>query len=57
MKLSGDTYLREYVAEKILQLLLAIGAATEEEVVGEPEAETEFEDNTYAGESRSVIIR
>ena len=43
--------------EKVVKSPLAIGAAAEEEVVEEPEAETEFEDNTYAGESRSVIIR
>ena len=29
--------------------------ATKEEVVVEPEDETEVEDNTYVGESRSVI--
>ena len=43
--------------EEVVKSPLAIGAAAKEEVVEEPEAETEVEDNTYVGESRSVIIR
>ena len=31
--------------------------AAKEEVVVEPEDDTEVEDNTYVGESRSVITR
>ena len=43
--------------EEVVKSLLAIEATAKEEVVEEPEAETEVEDNTYVGESRSVIIR
>ena len=43
--------------EEVVKSLLAIEATAKEEVVEEPEAETEVEDNTYVGESRRVIIR
>ena len=43
--------------EEVVKSLLAIEATAKEEVVEEPGAETEVEDNTYVGESRSVIIR
>ena len=33
------------------------GKAAKEEIVAEPQDETEVEDNTYVGESRSVITR
>jgi len=40
--------------EKVVKTVLPVKAA-KEEVVVEPEDETELEDNTYVGESRSVI--
>ena len=42
--------------EEVVKSLLA-KAIAKEEVVEEPEAETEVEDNTYVGASRRVIIR
>ena len=42
--------------EEVVKSLLA-KATAKEEVVEEPEAETEVEDNTYVGASRRVIIR
>ena len=41
-------------ASKVVETVLPVKAA-KEEVVLEPEDETEVEDNTYVGESRSVI--
>ena len=40
--------------EEVVETLLAVNAPIEEVVV-ESEDETEVEDNTYVGESRSVI--
>ena len=40
--------------EKVVKTVLPVKAA-KEEVVVEPKDETELEDNTYVGESRSVI--
>ena len=40
---------------EVVETVLPVKAA-KEEVVVEPEDETEVEDNTYVGESRSVII-
>ena len=42
--------------KKVVETLLPVKVATKEVVV-EPEDETEVEDNTYVGESRSVITR
>ena len=42
--------------EEVVKTVLPMKAA-KEEVVVEPEDETEVEDNTYVGESRSVITR
>ena len=39
---------------KVVETVLPVKAA-KEEVVVEPEDETEVEDNTYVGESRSVV--
>ena len=40
--------------EEVVKTVLPVKAA-KEEVVVDPEDETEVEDNTYIGESRSVI--
>ena len=48
----------EQIASKdkeVVETVLPVKAA-KEEVVVEPEDETEDEDNTYVGESRSVIL-
>ena len=42
------------ILSKVVETVLPVKAA-KEEVVVEPEDETEVEDNTYVGESRSVI--
>ena len=42
--------------EEVVETVLPVKAA-KEEVVVKPEDETEVEDNTYVGESRSVIKR
>ena len=39
---------------KVVETVLPVKSA-KEEVVVEPEDETEVEDNTYVGESRSVV--
>ena len=40
--------------KEVVETVLPV-KASKEEVVQEPEDETEVEDNTYVGESRSVI--
>ena len=42
------------ILSEVVETVLSVKAA-KEEVVVEPEDETEVEDNTYVGESRSVI--
>ena len=42
--------------EEVVEMLLPMKAA-KEEVLVDPKDETEVEDNTYVGESRSVITR
>ena len=42
--------------EEVVKTVLPVKAA-KEEVVVEPEDDTEVEDNTYVGDSRSVITR
>ena len=42
--------------QEVVETVLPV-KATKEEIVAEPEDETEVKDNTYVGESRSVIIR
>ena len=42
--------------KEVVETVLPV-KATEKEGVVEPEDETEFEDNTYVNESRSVIKR
>ena len=42
--------------EEVVETMLPVKAA-KEEVVVEPQDETEVEDNTYVGESRIVITR
>ena len=42
--------------EEVVETVLLVKVA-KEEVVVKPEDETEVEDNTYVGESRSVITR
>ena len=42
--------------EEVIETALPVKVA-KREVVVEPEDETEVEDNTYVGESRSVITR
>ena len=42
--------------EEVVEIALPVKVA-KREVVVEPEDETEVEDNTYVGESRSVITR
>ena len=42
--------------EEVVETVLPVKVA-KEEVVAKPEDETEVEDNTYVGESRSVIKR
>ena len=42
--------------EEVVETVLPVKVA-KEEVVVKPEDETEVEDNTYVGESRSVINR
>ena len=43
--------------EEVVETVLPVKDAKIKEVVVEPEDETEVEDNTYVGESRSVITR
>ena len=42
------------ILSEVVETVLSVKAA-KEEVVVEPEDETEVEDNTYVGESRSVV--
>ena len=42
------------ILSKVVEIVLPVKGA-KEEVVVEPEDETEVEDNTYVGESRSVV--
>ena len=42
--------------QEVVETVLPVKAA-KEEIVAEPEDETEVKDNTYVGESRSVITR
>ena len=43
--------------EEVVETVLPVKDAKIQEVVVEPEDETEVEDNTHVGESRSVITR